>query len=45
MYLQGCLDSRLADLIIHNKYQTPQETLEQVLLFLGGKEDDDCAKV
>lgn len=34
MYLQGYHNSEFADLIIDNSDQTPQETLQQILLFL-----------
>jgi len=35
MYLEGYHNSKFADLIVDNSYQTPQETLQQILLFLG----------
>ncbi|CCZ30274.1 uncharacterized protein BN682_00253 [Proteobacteria bacterium CAG:495] len=37
MYQEGYHNSKSADLIIDNSEQTPQETLQQILLFLSQK--------
>ena len=40
MYQEGYHNSKFADLIIDNSKQTPQETLQQILLFLGRENND-----